>query len=248
MYWTIIMQSLIQFPSMLWGSWSSATTWGMYGGGCMQASAVYMVPLQRECDNFSSPWPDLCKILPVGFSDHSVIVYDAFTRNISPKSAYWHFNYCLVSDHSFKEFLMGFFVCVFSQRKNDFACLRQWWDQGKTHIKQLCQQQTLNLTCHITRSIKDLKDVIVETESLPESTGHQRCIEVLKTKKKGLDNLLHMKVQGALVWSRYHNINDMDAPSSFFFSLEKKSEQRKSIHSLLFRHRAGADKTRPDQS
>ncbi|KAK0138454.1 Transposon TX1 uncharacterized protein [Merluccius polli] len=48
-----------------------------------------------------------------------------------------------------------------------------------------------------------------------------------------LANLLDTKVQGALVRSRIQNITEMDAPSSFFFGLEKKQGQRRQIHSLL---------------
>uniref|UniRef100_A0A8P4KAC5 Reverse transcriptase domain-containing protein n=1 Tax=Dicentrarchus labrax TaxID=13489 RepID=A0A8P4KAC5_DICLA len=48
-----------------------------------------------------------------------------------------------------------------------------------------------------------------------------------------LANLLDTKVQGALVRSRVQNITEMDAPSSFFFGLEKKQGQRRQIHSLL---------------
>ena len=59
---------------------------------------------------------------------------------------------------------------VFRQRKNDFSSLRQWWDHGKTEIKLLCQQHTLNVTRDITRSMKDLEIDIVELENLSEST------------------------------------------------------------------------------
>ncbi|KAI3353491.1 hypothetical protein L3Q82_020017, partial [Scortum barcoo] len=48
-----------------------------------------------------------------------------------------------------------------------------------------------------------------------------------------LADLLDIKVQGALVRSQFHNIPEVDAPSSFFFSLEKKSRQKKVIHTLL---------------
>uniref|UniRef100_A0A3Q2ZXK0 Reverse transcriptase domain-containing protein n=1 Tax=Kryptolebias marmoratus TaxID=37003 RepID=A0A3Q2ZXK0_KRYMA len=74
---------------------------------------------------------------------------------------------------------------------------------------------------------------IVELERLSESTGDREYIEALKLKKLALANLLENKVQGALVRSRVQNITEMDAPSSFFFSLERRHGQRKQIHSLL---------------
>ena len=100
-------------------------------------------------------------------------------------------------------------------------------------IKLLCQQHTLNVTHDITRSIRDLETDIVDLECVSESTGNRGYIEILKTKKITLANLLDTKVQGALIRSRVQNITEMDAPSSFFFGLEKRQGQRRQIHSLL---------------
>lgn len=86
---------------------------------------------------------------------------------------------------------------------------------------------------------------MVELQHLSESTGNGGYIEILKTKKMALANLLDKKVQGALVRSRIQ-ISKMDALSGFFFGLERKHRQRKQIHSLLLD--AGQeliDQTRP---
>ncbi|KAJ3584301.1 hypothetical protein NHX12_014797 [Muraenolepis orangiensis] len=124
-------------------------------------------------------------------------------------------------------------------RKGEFSSLRQWWDHGKTEIRLLCQQHTLNVTQDIIRSMKDLESDIVELETISETTGDRGYIEILKEKKMALANLLDVKVQGALVRSRFLNTNEMDAPTSFFFGLEKKNGQRRVIHSLLSGHGAG---------
>ena len=76
-----------------------------------------------------------------------------------------------------------YFWDVFRRKKNDFSILRQWWDHGKTEIKLLFQQHTLNVTRDISRSLKDLEIDIVELENLSESTGDRGHIEVLKIKK-----------------------------------------------------------------
>ncbi len=65
-----------------------------------------------------------------------------------------------------------------------------------------------------------------------EATGEGGHIETFKTKTSLLADLLGIKAQGALVRSRYQNLTQMDAPSKFFFSLEKKNGQSRSIHSL----------------
>ena len=81
--------------------------------------------------------------------------------------------------------------------------------------------------------MQDLESDIVELEKLSESTGDRGHFEVLKIKKLALADLLDVKVQGALVRSRFQTISEMDAPSSFFFGLERKNGQRRVIHTLL---------------
>ncbi len=111
--------------------------------------------------------------------------------------------------------------------------MQQWWDCGKIQIKNFCQQYTLNVTKEITRSLNTSETEIVDLYSLSASTGKKEHIEALTLKKTLLANLLDIKAQGALVRSRFQNITQMDAPSKFFFSMEKKNSQSRIIHSLV---------------
>lgn len=81
-------------------------------------------------------------------------------------------------------------------------------------------------------SLQDLETEVVELQSLVDSTGNQGHIEVLKSKKAALANLLDIIAQHALVRSRFVNTSQVIAPSQFFFSLEHENGQRKIINSL----------------
>ena len=48
-----------------------------------------------------------------------------------------------------------------------------------------------------------------------------------------LTDLLDVKVQAALVRSRFNHIMQMDAPSKFSFNLERKNRQSRMIRSLI---------------
>nr|BAC82603.1 pol-like protein [Takifugu rubripes] len=173
-----------------------------------------------------------CKIMPVGFTDHSLVLSKLGIKNILPKSAHWHFNSSLTQDTSFREVLRHFWS-GFRGRKSDFMCLGQWWDRGKTEKQLLCQQYTLNATQDTRRSIRDLETEIVELESIGSSTGERGYIEILKSKKMVLSNLLDGQVQGALVRPRIQDFTEMETPASFFFGLEKKRGQNRVIHPLF---------------
>ncbi|KAK3548437.1 hypothetical protein QTP70_013069 [Hemibagrus guttatus] len=84
-----------------------------------------------------------------------------------------------------------------------------------------------NVTKDITRSLRALEIKVVEIQGLVESTGNRGHIEALKKKKHALDDLLNTAVQGALVRLRFKSATEMDAPSKFFFILEKKNGQKR---------------------
>lgn len=80
----------------------------------------------------------------------------------------------------------------------------------------------LILTGHVSGSMSDPEAEMVELEQL---FSQQKIKHLLKSNLKA--NLLGARIQGALV-------RDMlDTPSSFFFSSDRNSGQRKLIHSLL---------------
>lgn len=77
-----------------------------------------------------------------------------------------------------------------------------------------------------------LQDLDTEVQHLLGCTGDQGHVEILKSKKAAIANLLGITAQGALVRSHLMNASMMDAPSKFFFSLESNNGQRKVIHRL----------------
>lgn len=172
-----------------------------------------------------------CFITPTVFSDHCLVTCNVFIANVKPKSAYWHLNTSLFSDVNFRDVFV-FFWKNFRLKKQCFKNLRQWWDCGKVEVKLLCQQYTFSVSRDITRLMKQLESEIMEEQGLVEATGEEGHIETFKTKTSLLADLLGIKAQGALVRSRFQNLTQMDAPSKFFFSLEKKNGQSRYIHSL----------------
>ncbi len=53
-----------------------------------------------------------CEIVPVGFTDHSLVLFHIFIANVKVKSAFWHFNTPLLSDLKFKVVFCFFFLSI----------------------------------------------------------------------------------------------------------------------------------------
>lgn len=173
-----------------------------------------------------------CKIYPVGFSDHSLVICSVLFNAVSPRSAYWHFNTALMNDVYFKE-TFTFFGENFRNEKVYFSSLQSCWDFGKTQIKIFCQQYTQNITKETVKSIRVLETEILSFQERAQLSGNQAYIDSLFLKKTALSDLQEMKAQGALVRSRFKIVEQMDVPSKKNFSLEKKNGQKRFIHSLL---------------
>ncbi len=99
-------------------------------------------------------------------------------------------------------------------------------------MKQFCIQYTQNVTKEATLVMNTLEADILKLQELAESTGVQSYFDTLANKKTQLADLLGIKAQGALVRSRFLSVSQMDAPSRFFFNLEKKNGQSRAIHAL----------------
>lgn len=84
----------------------------------------------------------------------------------------------------------------------------------------------------MVQPIKKLETDIVDLQNLSESTGDRGHFQALKGKNTVLADLLGLRAQGALVRSCFQNIAEMDAPSKFFYSLEKKNGQNCLIHCI----------------
>lgn len=99
-------------------------------------------------------------------------------------------------------------------------------------IQKLCNQYTFNVTRDMAQSIRCLEMDFVELQPLNEASANQNQLRALKGKKSSLADLLGTRSQGALIRSRFQSLSEMDPPSKFFFSLERKNGQRKSIQCL----------------
>lgn len=186
-------------------------------------------------DRIYAPKPQLniiksCNIVPTGFSDHSAVTCSFSVKAFKPKSAYWCFNTSLLEDEHFRNTFV-YFWGTFKRQKVSFSSLRDWWEYGKVQIKMLCQQYTSHVTKGIIASLNVLEKDILELQS-SLSVGSKGCGEDLEGKRNTLADLLGVRAQGALVRSRFQSVNLMDAPSKFFFNLERKNGQSRLMHTL----------------
>ena len=71
-----------------------------------------------------------CQILPVGFTDHHLVLMEfILSSTVKPKS-FWYFNVKLLHDVTFCENFKLFWA-FWKNKKEEFSSLTQWWEVGK---------------------------------------------------------------------------------------------------------------------
>ncbi len=88
--------------------------------------------------------------------------------------------------------------------------MQQRWEFFKVQTKQLCQQYTHNVTKDKIRSIRKLEEDLVKLQELLELTKNKIEKKYFRKKKASLNELLDSTIQGAIIRSRFQNIESME--------------------------------------
>ena len=94
------------------------------------------------------------------------------------------------------------------------------------------QQYTSHSTANIKAAVQELETNIRNIEEGLHRHSDPTMGHLLQEKRLELSSFLQERVKGALVRSRFLQLEDMDAPSSFFFNLERSVAQRKQMTCL----------------
>lgn len=170
-------------------------------------------------------------ISPTFLSDHQYISLSVSIQAKEHFFSHWHFNTKLLQDHSFIHAFTSFWES-WREEKSRFSSLSQWWDVGKAQIKAFC----LQYTAHSTRILKE-KMLALEHEIANQTNNvigawTDARTDAVQRNMLLLKNLMEERGKGALVRARFCQFNDMDAPTAFFFGLEKKAQEQKRITHL----------------
>ncbi len=114
-------------------------------------------------------------------------------------------------------------------RKTQYKSLSQWWDIGKIQIKLFCQSYSAYMKSSLDNKIAQLEQEILRLNIEGDVVD---ATESLERNKFLLRNLLEERAQEMLIRARFLTCNSMDALTSFFFDLEKKTVDKKILGCL----------------
>ena len=93
---------------------------------------------------------------------------------------------------------------------------------GKVQIRLFCQQYTALSSSEARRVLGELESCISEMEVEIMGQGNVGLQANLAELRRDLGSFFQVKAKGALIRARFSMLKEMDAPSSFFFGLERR--------------------------
>lgn len=160
-------------------------------------------------------------ISPSLISDHHLISLKMLLTQTVPHCNYWRFCNKLLDNFDFHE-KCNFFWSQWTEQKSNYENLLQWWEVEKVQIKIFCQQFSSQAWISIKNKMSRLEEDISILYGSLITRNDMEVQENLLSKKQEFRHVLHEKVKSALVRTRFITINDMDAPTKFFFQFGKK--------------------------
>ena len=173
------------------------------------------------------------KISPGFRSDHSAInlIFMPFA-NITGKG-FWKLNCSHLYDLDFVNRIKN--TIQLSAEINKEANPNLLWDTIKMSVRgesiKFGAQKKKEINCKIKTIEKDIS-VLQDLLSSTENPNHFDIAQQLEVKKEELNNIIKLKTQGAIIRSRVQYYDEGEKNSKYFFNLEKRNANIKSINRL----------------
>ncbi|XP_059578699.1 transposon TX1 uncharacterized 149 kDa protein isoform X1 [Alligator mississippiensis] len=172
-------------------------------------------------------------IAPSSLSDHDL----AFSELSLPGRAcawapYWCFNVSLLQDSYFRD-CFAYFWRRWEAARLSHSSWKLWWDVGKVQIRAFCQQYTQLAASETRRRIRELEEDVAELEAALLAAGSDTALsESLRFRRKCLRDLAESAARGARIRARCQELAETDAPTRFFFNLERRRAASKVLDPL----------------
>lgn len=131
-------------------------------------------------------------ILPVGFSDHHLVLFDLNMKTITKPNYFWHFNVKLLQDAFFCDSFKLFWN-KWKMQKDSFENMCQWWDVGKVNIRIFCQNYSSYNTSRVKFAVESLEKDTQRMESTIFNNNGTGQSELLNKKRKNLARFYRSK-------------------------------------------------------
>ena len=205
---------------------SSQFTW--FSSDLSVASRLDTFLIDRDLRRFVN----CCMIYPCAFSDHDYVLLDLDTsQHAQHGPGLWKFNSSLLSDDNYVSVIHDL-IDRFLEFQHVFSSVKSFWDSLKLDIKQesiffasAARRELAKERVHLTNRLIFLKARLV--------SGDESVKPAILQAESLLNAVYHRESEGAKIRSRARWLEEGEAPTRFFFKLERERQAKSAVSSIL---------------
>ena len=193
-------------------------TWMQQHSGVAERIAMFLVSTDIS--------HDICDIsgTPAAFSDHSSIMMSMQGLKSKSKAtkgqAYWKFNTSFLQEECFRIQIIALWE-HWRQQKYRFESIMEWWDSGKSQIRELCIKYGIIRRKRQTQRRRKI-EMSLQKADLRVQNGHLSTIRAMEKYKSLLTKLDREEICGRHVRCRTEWLEHGETSRKFSASTEKR--------------------------
>ena len=162
-------------------------------------------------------------------SDHRPLRFYMQLAPPSSQNGHWCLNQSILKEQNYTD-IINHFWAHWKTTAHSFSSPALWWDVGKNHIKSITREYCSSRSRSLRENENRLKTEIAFLEA--QNTLSEEALNDLDVKKKELDDLTLNNVRGACIRTKFHHLRRLNAPTRFFFDLERREGCQRHISHL----------------
>ena len=160
-------------------------------------------------------------------SDHSAaeITIELAATKRRGKGA-WKINNSILDDRAFQREIQHVYN-FWKSRKQEYANNLDWWDEVKTHFKEVAIAHSIRKSRERYKQENQLRNKLtsLQNESNPD-------VNMIQNTRERLEELVTARLEGVKVRSRATWLEQGERPTKYFFKLEQTKQNKASISKL----------------
>ena len=179
-----------------------------------------------------SPHVQLCDILPCSFSDHDFVTLSVDLSNAARLGpGVWKLNNSLLNDADYNQSVRDL-IDQYLRFQHVFVSIKEFWESLKSDLKLVSIDHSRDIRKNLSRERVQITNRLSVLKNRLVNGDESVKIEIMQL-ESAFQSLVDKEFEGAKIRSRAKWLEEGEAPTRFFFNLERQKHEKGFINSIL---------------
>ena len=179
-----------------------------------------------------SPHVQLCDILPCSFSDHNFVTLNVDLSNAARRGpGVWKLNNSLLNDAYYNQSVRDL-IDQYLRFQHVFVSIKEFWESLKSDLKLVSIDHSRDIRKNLSRERVQITNRLSVLKNCLVNGDESVKIEIMQL-ESAFQSLVDKEFEGAKIRSRAKWLEEGEAPTRFFFNLERQKHEKGFINSIL---------------